>query len=341
MSGLADYSFEAKNNWREEDVWNEIAFRCCVPVENALVVVLAGPQPLDIELGVARGFRAENFLLCDIDSATVKKHRRAKRTVIEGDIWDVVMNWRDAAPRKIDVLIADTCSDIPDKALCAVFNQFAFSPYAVICTNFQRGRGVQSYAKFKEHTGELLSPFEEWITERNATETKVHRGKIFLSMYAYVCEELLYRVSNEVNDLSPCSKEAADYVAGACNWQRERLPPIFQLACMQDLRRLYDRGVKPSVQDYLFSRLTEFLAHYPGRLALDSFNASKPLISQYKSKAEKGVYMDSVIFNRCVIPVASHAVVQRILGIPRTKWHKPTQRKIAAANAVLTRRGAA
>lgn len=141
--GLIAYDAKAKRDWRGWQ-WNRIAERLAVPVENATVLYLCGPDDIDREKAVARGFRNENLIAIDIVRANIVRARNAGGFGIAHDFLDVLWAWPDEWP--IDVIVADWCSGFTGGALTFLQALF-FSPAsanAVVAVNLMRGRDASS-----------------------------------------------------------------------------------------------------------------------------------------------------------------------------------------------------
>jgi hypothetical protein len=69
-----NYKFGTKANWRRWQ-WNRIVERLAVPVRDAVVVYLAGPEDLDRPVALSKGFRPDNLIAVDRDGDVVKQLR--------------------------------------------------------------------------------------------------------------------------------------------------------------------------------------------------------------------------------------------------------------------------
>lgn len=139
MTGIDDYKFGRKNNWRRS-VWNEISSR--VPNRrDALVIYLAGAQDLDRAVACSKGFRSENLIAVDQDKSVVSHLRSGGKIAIQGNLLHVVACWPQSCP--ISVLFADLCCGLTDQTarlLECVAGSPGLSTDAVVMMNLQRGR---------------------------------------------------------------------------------------------------------------------------------------------------------------------------------------------------------
>jgi len=104
--GLDEYTAGSKKNWRGWE-WNRIVERLMVPVEDALVLYLCGPDDLDRKKALEKGFRPENLIAVDLLEDNVRKVRNAGGIGISHDFGALVREWPADWP--IDVIVADFC----------------------------------------------------------------------------------------------------------------------------------------------------------------------------------------------------------------------------------------
>jgi hypothetical protein len=157
-----NYSFGNKRQWRRW-VWNRISDRCENP-RDSIVLFLAGPDALDVEVAIRHGFSAKNMIAVEKDKETVKRLRELGILTIEGDLCQVLTAWPDSKP--VGAVVADFCCGMEKSIIYSVapivWKRPAFSS-STFAFNFLRGRDASSNQLRKYH------------------ETK-HRGDIFFSM---------------------------------------------------------------------------------------------------------------------------------------------------------------
>lgn len=174
-NGLSSYTAGQKKNWRRWQ-WNRIIERLAVPVRDAVVLYLVGPEDVDREVAVAKGFRPENLIAVDIASRNIQRVRAGGGLGICADLNDVIASWPQ--DWSLDAVVADFCGG---------FNQAAFrlldalrfrgaSHQTVVSVNLLRGRDPESNegrSVLKKHG--------------NDPDLSRHRGKFFtLSAMAVV-----------------------------------------------------------------------------------------------------------------------------------------------------------
>jgi hypothetical protein len=146
-TGLDDYRNGRKNNWRGWQ-WNRIVERLSVPVEDATVLYLCGPDDVDREKALARGFRNENLIAVDVVEEYIGRIRSTGGLGIRHNLHDLLWAWPQDWP--LHVVIADYCAGIT-RETSRLKNILALGPAisqpgvtTVVCANFQRGRDAWS-----------------------------------------------------------------------------------------------------------------------------------------------------------------------------------------------------
>lgn len=168
MNGLATYDAKSKESHRGW-VLNRIVERLTIPISEATVLYLVGPEDIDGELLMRKGFRSENLTAVDIKSDAVISARGCGRIAVNEDISALLACW-NCEP--LDVLHLDTCSTFRacDKMLNNAHQGNAISERTVIYCNMQRGR---------EKDAEMVSGNKKLYGN--------HRGN-------WLCENLIRRV---------------------------------------------------------------------------------------------------------------------------------------------------
>lgn len=185
------YQFGQKNNWRRRQ-WNFIVKHLGKPTKDAVCLVLAGHEAIDVKVAMQKGFREENIVVVERDEAAAAKIRSATRcSVVCAELLDVIRSWR--CEQKIDVVVADFCSNYSEdihefQRLLLAKHTMAFqNARVVISLNLQRGResgeardvvaAYQRVSAAAEHGYRGLHPAfyaYDQVSEK-------HRGRMFFS----------------------------------------------------------------------------------------------------------------------------------------------------------------
>lgn len=167
-----NYDFPSKRHWRRW-VWNRIAERTDNP-RDALVLFLAGPEALDLDVARSKGFRPQNMIAVERDPATVARLREAKVLTIEGDLNEVVTAWPMHKP--VGVLLADLCGGLQHKnvGLAGVLCAHQAFQDSVIAVNLLRGRDPLGASLTREIQGTEL---------RFDSVASKHRGAAFAASF--------------------------------------------------------------------------------------------------------------------------------------------------------------
>lgn len=153
IQGLEHYRNGRKKNWRGWQ-WNRIVERLSVEPRDATVLYLCGPEDLDREWALKRGFRNENLIAVDLSPDNVQRVRRGGGLAICHDLNELVRAWPEDWP--IDVVVADFCAGLGDSELglvhAAVFSRGLNrvgpkEPVPVLSVNLQRGRERGDFAR--------------------------------------------------------------------------------------------------------------------------------------------------------------------------------------------------
>lgn len=168
------YKFGNKNNWRRW-AWNRINERYSLPKKDAIIIYLAGKEDLDRKIAIEKGFNPNNMIAVDKNPDVIKHLRNKNVTCIEGDIIEVISNFK-YTKSKINILIADFCcglnNNIHDLSLFLTTSSIgnSFDNDSILLFNFMRGRDKS-----------LL--LEEYKNECSyySIKPETHRGCIFTS----------------------------------------------------------------------------------------------------------------------------------------------------------------
>ena len=194
MIGLDSYDNRTKDSWRGWQ-WNRIMERLAMRFEirpspaelkkaaaKWTVLYLCGPDDIDRESALKRGFSNENLIAIDINSTNIDKVRESGGLGVSARLQDVIASWSD--DWKLDVVVADTCHGF-SKAMSSLLMTVLFNPAlsseSVISVNMIRGHD--------EHTN-ILREGVAYIKPKQRTESafyqlldELHRGKQFAVEY--------------------------------------------------------------------------------------------------------------------------------------------------------------
>lgn len=151
MIGLDSYQNGTKETWRGWQ-WNQIAKRLCGPkplgpaaarerLRDKVAVYLVGPNDIDRDVAVRKGFRTENLIAVDVDRERVTGTREKGGLAIAGDLTHVIAAW--PINRQVDAVVADFCSGF-DVGFMRFAHAICMAPFlrhgAVVSINLLRGR---------------------------------------------------------------------------------------------------------------------------------------------------------------------------------------------------------
>lgn len=202
---MQTYSSQPKLEWRGW-VWNRLQERIhgSLRRRDAVILYLVGPQDLDREVAIKKGFSNHNLIAVDLDQKYVNRVRKAGNLAICGRLEDIVAAWPDDFP--LDGIVADfTCG--LDKSLLE-FQASLFASNAVqmgktvIAVNLQRGRDPHSNpvrlaiqdssnTRFgRANIAQLPAKPQYWGDELVQIITdKLHRGRQCFSVFLHHCRE--------------------------------------------------------------------------------------------------------------------------------------------------------
>jgi hypothetical protein len=172
MGEVLTYKFGQKNNWRNR-CWNIIAESHKKRLADAKVLYLCGPEDLDREVAIRKGFKDKNLFAVSNDKDVVAALRAKKRSVIYGDILEVAQ----AFGEKLDVLHLDLCTGLDSDVQRIAMALFANVKIGgTLLVNFQRGRDASS-----NHYRKLLEPTMQTLKRES---DRKHRG-LYFYFYTY------------------------------------------------------------------------------------------------------------------------------------------------------------
>jgi hypothetical protein len=162
MIGLDCYDAKSKEHHRR---WaaNRIIELLSVPIRDAVLLYLIGPEDVDGTVFLSKGFRANNLISVDLSAAAITRIRADGRSAINDNVLSVLANWND---RPLDVLHLDTCSTYStcSQMLNNAHKGGAIDQNTVIYCNMQRGR-ERHFGRNRqrgEHRGMLLYKTDSW-----------------------------------------------------------------------------------------------------------------------------------------------------------------------------------
>lgn len=170
------YNFDSKNDWRKK-IWNMISSSISVPErQKSIVLYLGGHEDLDRREAIEKGFHENNLILIEKDREIARRLREAKKTVIVGDLKDVLGTW--PAHTEIGVVLADFCEGIDFIFALKFIKIFTLPAFwnTIFAFNFQRGREKD---------------FNFW-TKLLEIKKDLHRGRLFLDICHDEAEEIMH-----------------------------------------------------------------------------------------------------------------------------------------------------
>lgn len=202
-----------KNNWRRT-VHNRIQDMLPVSPSNAVVLYLAGPQDLDRQEFLRRGYKLQNLIAVERDSSLAHSIRTDGKLCIHLDLEDVVASWKKT---KIHVVLADLCCGL-EISVCRMVKTLikseAFND-AVCAFNLLRGRDARS--------NEIRKLF--------ARDGSKHRGEILTRIY-----------TNELSRYIPTACEILESVTTQQDF--DKFDEVFQSVMLSKLSKLQTDGIK-------------------------------------------------------------------------------------------------
>lgn len=164
MVGLASYEKTQKEHWRRWQ-WNKIVEKLTAHLQypwerrqvirDACGVYLVGPDDLDREEALKRGFRNKNLIAVDIDEHRVRSVNERGGVAVCGNLADLLMFWPETMP--LSFISADLCCGLTDYASHSLGTSInacrgllgdkkigGKSISTVACINLLRGRDPES-----------------------------------------------------------------------------------------------------------------------------------------------------------------------------------------------------
>ena len=205
--GLAEYRAKQKKDWRGWQ-WNRIVERLYVPVEDAVVLYLCGPEDLDRKKALERGFRNENLIAVDFSEENVKRVRAGGGLAICHDLDELLHSW---PPNwTVDVIVADYCSGLNKATMGLIHSLFLTRSLdcSVVSVNLMRGRDPVGVETIKAHRLDALDNGGS----REKFNPGKHRGFAFvMGMYNYCATKLGVPAGTPIDANIPTDTFAACY----------------------------------------------------------------------------------------------------------------------------------
>jgi hypothetical protein len=167
-----NYKFGTKANWRRWQ-WNRIVERLAVPVRDAVVVYLAGPEDLDRPVALSKGFKPDNLIAVDRDGDVVKQLRMNGTLSVCATIEDVVMSF--PVDRSADVVIADYCGGLSQSRANMIYRMIHSPNFSKTVWSFNLLRGRDG--TFNDGRALMLE-----LSDGNIPK---HRGILIVNAVAY------------------------------------------------------------------------------------------------------------------------------------------------------------
>jgi len=202
MQGLADYRNNTKETWRNW-AWNRAIElqpelrdrRRRTPANirrvlaNKTAIYLVGPEDLDRQVAIAKGFRNENLIAIDVEKENIARVRKAGGIGVCCDIADAILAWQQ---EQIDIVMADFCGGISTnlwRLLHSMIISQNVGGHSVLCVNMLRGRDGQSN-QLREDLWNYLQSMNPQIRKCCLGNNGKDRAKILfailLDLYAYM-----------------------------------------------------------------------------------------------------------------------------------------------------------
>lgn len=138
-----NYRFGSKDTWRRWQ-WNRVTERLTrarISTANAIVFGMFGPDAIDVECALSRGFKKHNLFCIERNTETAMRLRRGGVNTLPLDFAEALDSWGDDP--KIDVVIADFCGGLTQKRyhdITALDQSWAIHKSTVVSVNLLRGR---------------------------------------------------------------------------------------------------------------------------------------------------------------------------------------------------------
>lgn len=206
---IRDYLSLEKTYWRNY-VWNSLGRRVGHK-QSAICLYLIGPQDLDRQTAVRKGFRNENLIGVDLLAEPVYNCRKNGGLAIQADICSVLTHWPQDWPLRGIVLDLKGGLNTLVNTICLSLFVSRAVQYGKtqICINLQRGRDAESnpvrsgidkitekYSAKKE-----LLPKDSW----EIFTDKVHRGKqFFVHFTTHLWRSIDENTKQKINFLKLC-----------------------------------------------------------------------------------------------------------------------------------------
>ena len=221
MTGRETYDFGAKRNWRRQ-VWSEIAARVSER-RNAFCLSLESEGGSDRKIAAQHGFCPDNIVTVEVDIQRADNFRENGKTVIVGDMVDVLRGWPLDGP-KVSILYADLCCGFEPDVGVILESMESHERFldCVALINLQRGRDSRTNPVRQALAGLNVYAFDKEGKEVPSISQK-HRGMQLLFEDALVTRNVAIRGETSVYgrevDGAPFGKRATMSIRYPEDWK--------------------------------------------------------------------------------------------------------------------------
>lgn len=176
IQGRDNYKFGNKNNHRRWK-WNRIVEKLRSlkkTVSEAVVIYLPGPDDLDREIALSKGFKNHNLIAIDLNIKNINKIKINRNNCIQADFLDIMAHWNGNP--ELDVIDGDFCGGLTESLVdmaILLLEMQGRSRWTVLSINMMRGRD------------KTAKKFRNGLIQVGAPDTK-HRGELFYDFYNYI-----------------------------------------------------------------------------------------------------------------------------------------------------------
>lgn len=210
MAGLDSYQNATKETWRGW-AWNQIVERLapgkhlswkakCRSMQDKTILYLCGPDDVDREMGLKRGFQNHNLIACDIDKDCIVTVRKNGGIGVSSSLSDVLWMW--PMDWRIDAVLADfTCGANYQTIMTfgrSLIHSSGVNGGCVAVVNLLRGRESQINEIREFITGFIPPP--DWP---KIADLSIHRGAMWIVYYYSLVAEGLMDSYRAIKNLSP------------------------------------------------------------------------------------------------------------------------------------------
>lgn len=148
------------------------------------IMYLPGEQDIDRDIAKRKGFNVKNMIAVDRDTKVVSKFKNDKKLIIEGDIGDIIYNYKNS--KKIDIIIADLYHG-------ATFNLLKLI-YQIITSNALNNESIIAFNLLRGRDNYIKSDFI-----KNLDVNVKHRGEIATGLFIRILNDFTNNLENICN----------------------------------------------------------------------------------------------------------------------------------------------